>query len=82
MLRLLKGLFLAALLVLLGVFAVANRQAISLSLDPLPFAVDLPLYLLVFLVFAAGLVLGMLAQWLLRDRPAAAKPTAGAVTKA
>jgi putative membrane protein len=76
------GLIIAILLVLLGIFAVANRQAISLSLDPLPFAIDLPLYLLVFLVFAAGLVLGMLAQWLLRVRPAAAKPTAGAVTKA
>jgi len=82
LLRLLKGLIIAILLVLLGIFAVANRQAISLSLDPLPFAIDLPLYLLVFLVFAAGLVLGMLAQWLLRVRPAAAKPTAGAVTKA
>jgi len=62
--RFLRGLIGAVLLVLLVIFAVANRQPVTVGLDPLPFAVDLPLYLLVFLVFFAGLVLGAMAgRW-------------------
>jgi uncharacterized integral membrane protein len=60
--RFLRGVIGAILLVLLVVFAVANRQAVTVNTDPLPFAVDLPLYLLVFLVFFAGLVIGVLAD--------------------
>ena len=60
--RFLRGLIGAILLILLVVFAVANRQAVTVNADPLPFAVDLPLYLLVFLVFFAGLVIGVLAD--------------------
>jgi uncharacterized integral membrane protein len=60
--RFLRGVIGAILLVLLAVFAVANRQTVTVNTDPLPFAVDLPLYLLVFLVFFAGLVLGALAD--------------------
>ncbi len=54
----------AFLLLLLVVFAVANRQVVTVSLDPLPFIIHLPLYLLVFAVFLTGLVLGALGQWL------------------
>lgn len=54
--------FLGALLLLvLVVFAVANKGAVIVSVDPLPFQIELPLYLLVFLVFFAGLVLGVIA---------------------
>jgi len=64
----------AFLLLLLVVFAVANRQSVAVSLDPLPFAIDLPLYLLVFVIFLLGLVLGALGQWLgnLARKPAKA----------
>lgn len=71
----------AILLLLLVVFAVANRQSITVSLDPLPFAIDLPLYLLVFIIFLAGLCLGALLQWLggfgRRRKPAQAGKAAG-----
>jgi len=45
-------------------FAVSNREPVSLGLWPLPFLVDLPLYLLVLLVLLAGLVLGAAAVWI------------------
>ncbi|MFC3675824.1 lipopolysaccharide assembly protein LapA domain-containing protein [Ferrovibrio xuzhouensis] len=62
--RFLRGLIGAVLLVLLVVFAVGNRQTVTINTDPLPFAVDLPLYLLVFVTLFAGLVLGVLAgKW-------------------
>lgn len=52
----------ALLLLVLILFAVANRQVVGVSLEPLPFALDLPLYLLVFAVFLLGLVIGALAD--------------------
>jgi len=62
--RFLRVLIGALLLILLIVFAVANRQPVDVSLDPLPFLIELPLYLLVFLVFIAGLVIGAVAgRW-------------------
>lgn len=62
--RFLRVLIGALLLIILIVFAVANRQAISVSLEPLPFLLELPLYLLVFLVFFVGLVLGVIVgRW-------------------
>lgn len=60
--RFLRVLIGAVLLILLIVFAVANRQTVAVSLEPLPFLIDLPLYLLVFLVFFSGLLLGALAD--------------------
>lgn len=62
--RFLRGLIGAVLFVLLVVFAVGNRQTVTINTDPLPFAVDLPLYLLVFVALFSGLVLGVLAgKW-------------------
>jgi uncharacterized integral membrane protein len=53
--------FLGALfLLILVVFAVANKGTVMVSVDPLPFEVELPLYLLVFLVFLTGLVCGVI----------------------
>ncbi|HKM69913.1 MAG TPA: lipopolysaccharide assembly protein LapA domain-containing protein [Stellaceae bacterium] len=42
-------------------FAVSNRESVSLGLWPLPFLIDLPLYLLVLLVLLAGVVIGATA---------------------
>ncbi|MFN4309770.1 MAG: LapA family protein [Ferrovibrio sp.] len=65
--RFLRVLFAALLLIVLVVFAVSNRQVVVVSLEPLPFILDLPLYLLVFLIFLTGLiagaVLGRLNAW-------------------
>jgi lipopolysaccharide assembly protein A len=45
-------------------FAVANRPVVSLALWPLPFAIDLPLYLLVFATLLIGFAVGVIAVWL------------------
>ena len=60
----------AALVMPIGV---ANRQAVTLNLDPFgraatPFAVDLPLSLLMFVLFMLGLLLGGAATWLSQGR--------------
>ncbi|MBI5163625.1 MAG: DUF1049 domain-containing protein [Magnetospirillum sp.] len=41
------------------IFAVANRHEVRLELWPLPWSVDLPLYLLVLVPLALGLAVGM-----------------------
>jgi len=45
-------------------FALSNREPISLGLWPLPFFVDLPLYLLVLSLLLAGFVIGAAATWI------------------
>ncbi|MGE4280904.1 MAG: lipopolysaccharide assembly protein LapA domain-containing protein [Magnetospirillum sp.] len=49
---------------LIVVFAVANRHDVRLEFWPLPWAVDLPVYLVVLGVLAKGLVLGAVVTWL------------------
>jgi uncharacterized integral membrane protein len=44
---------------LVATFAVANRQALTLELWPLPWSVELPTYLAVLGALMLGLVLGM-----------------------
>ena len=45
-------------------FAVSNRAIVSLGLWPLPFLIDLPLYLLALLLLLAGFVGGAAAAWI------------------
>jgi len=49
---------------LLIAFAVSNRTTVSLELWPLPFLIDLPLYLLVLLLLLAGFVAGAATAWI------------------
>jgi uncharacterized integral membrane protein len=67
----------ALLLIVLGLvlisFAVANRQIVTVSLDPFDQAnpalvVSQPLYLVVFVVLIAGVVIGGCAAWLRQAR--------------
>jgi lipopolysaccharide assembly protein A len=60
-------LFVAIFLIL---FAVSNREAVSLALWPLPFLADVPVYLLCFLSLLIGAVFGASTAWLTarRDR--------------
>lgn len=51
----------AALLIL---FAVSNRETVSLALWPLPFLVEAPLYLCFFLSLLVGGLLGASTAWL------------------
>jgi putative membrane protein len=56
--RILYRAIILAAAILLILFAVSNRETISLELWPLPFLVDLPLYLLFFLSLLVGAVIG------------------------
>ncbi len=46
------------------IFAVANRDNVSLTLWPLPLALDAPLYLVVLLTLLVGFLLGELVAWM------------------
>jgi uncharacterized integral membrane protein len=52
------------LAVLLVMFAVANRREVTVELWPLPWAVDLPLYLAVMAPLTVGIGIGAGAMWL------------------
>ena len=68
------GLVLLALIAILAIaFAVANRQVVAISFDPFSsgdpvFVLAAPLFLLVFLLVAAGVVIGGVASWLGQGR--------------
>jgi uncharacterized integral membrane protein len=62
--RALYWLLAALLAIVLTLFAVSNRQGVSLALWPLPFVAELPLYLLILLVLLAGIGLGAAAAWI------------------
>jgi uncharacterized integral membrane protein len=54
----------APIAALLALFAISNREMVSLGLWPLPFLIDLPLYLLVLAALLLGFVIGEFAAWL------------------
>jgi len=67
--RTLIGIILAAVAVVLISFAIANRQAVTLSFDPFDqvdpaFAISLPLYQLIFVILICGVAVGGCAAWL------------------
>jgi uncharacterized integral membrane protein len=57
------------LAVIIVMFAVANREAVTVSFDPFDsanpaFALTLPLFILIFVLVATGVVVGGVAAWL------------------
>jgi uncharacterized integral membrane protein len=57
------------LAVIIIVFAVANRQAVTVSFDPFSsaqpaYAVTLPLFVLIFILLILGVMIGGIATWL------------------
>jgi lipopolysaccharide assembly protein A len=62
--RVLNRAIILACAVLLILFAVSNRETVSLALWPLPFLLDAPLYLFFFLSLLVGGLLGASAAWL------------------
>ena len=58
-----KGLLFLVIAFTFVVFAIANRHATVLSLDPLPFEIELPLYLLVLACIFLGMIVGGIAAW-------------------
>lgn len=57
----LKWLFLAFVAVVAGLFAVANSHIVAIDLAPIPFTIDVPLFLLVLL----SVILGVVLCWLM-----------------
>ena len=54
--------------ILLIVFAVSNRETVSVGFWPLPFLADVPLYLLCFLSLAIGALIGVAIAWMAGHR--------------
>jgi uncharacterized integral membrane protein len=50
--------------VLLVVFAVSNREAVTVAFWPLPAKLDAPLYLVVLLAMLAGFLIGEFVAWI------------------
>src|SRR5690348_10859938 len=48
----------------LALFAASNRENVSLALWPLPFLIELPLYLLILGVLVFGFIFGEFAAWM------------------
>lgn len=62
--KLVHWLVTAPLALLLVVFAVSNRESVTVTLWPLPATLDAPLYLVVLLVLLAGFLVGQLVAWI------------------
>lgn len=54
MFAMLKWLFLLALTLVIAGFSVVNRHLVTIGFYPLPFEIELPVYLLILLTFFAG----------------------------
>ena len=73
MIRFLKALILLPLAILVVLLAVANRAPVTLSLDPFSqdapeFAMQLPLFAVIFAAVMLGVVIGGVASWLAQGR--------------
>jgi putative membrane protein len=63
-LKLLRWVLIGLVALILVVFAVANRDTITLTLWPMPVALDAPVYLVVLLTLLIGFLLGELVAWM------------------
>ena len=66
--KLLAWIVVAPLAGVVLLFAVANRNWVTVSLDPFSadapaYAVDLPMFLLIFIALIAGVIIGGVAVW-------------------
>jgi uncharacterized integral membrane protein len=67
--KLIAILFLAPIAIILVMFAVANREIVTVSFDPFDtahpaWALNTPLYLLIFALVGLGVLVGGTAAWL------------------
>lgn len=74
----LKALVLVPVAMVIVLFAVANRQIVRLSLDPLnreapALAFDVPLFAVILGALAAGILVGGFASWLAQGKHRKAK---------
>lgn len=71
--KILSALILLPVGLVVVVFAVINRQAVTLNFDPLSaeapvFSLSVPLYMVVFAALLLGILLGGMAAWLRQGR--------------
>jgi uncharacterized integral membrane protein len=67
--KIISALIIIPLLVIIVAFAVANRQVVTVSFDPFSstapaYVMTLPLFLVVFVVLIAGVLIGGTAAWI------------------
>jgi hypothetical protein len=67
--KIVAALILIPLALVIIMFAVANREIITVTFDPFDaknpaFAMTMPLFMLVFVLVGAGIVIGGIAAWL------------------
>jgi uncharacterized integral membrane protein len=62
--RLIHWLVTAPLALVLVVFAVSNRETVSVTFWPTPFEIDAPLYLVALVALLIGFLLGELTAWI------------------
>ncbi len=66
--RRIKLIIVVPIAIIVIALSVSNRQDVVINLWPLPWTIDVPLYMLGFLLFAAGALTGGLAVWSSRMR--------------
>jgi uncharacterized integral membrane protein len=66
--KLLFWVVIALVAAVLALFAASNREAVALGLWPLPFVLDLPLYLAILAALLIGFIAGALSAWLAARR--------------
>ena len=62
-----RAVFLVIAIVLI-LFAVSNRETVSVGFWPLPFLADVPLYLLCFMSLLIGALIGVAGAWMAGHR--------------
>ena len=66
--KLLWWILILPVIAVVAAFAVANRGIVSINLDPLPLAFDMPLYAALMVAVLAGLLAGGFSAWIAGGR--------------
>ena len=66
--KLLWWILILPVIAVVAAFAVANRGIVSINLDPLPLAFDMPLYAALMAAVLAGLLAGGFSAWIAGGR--------------
>lgn len=56
------------LAVAVAFFAIANRQSVTVDLWPLPYAMTLPLFIIIIATVIFGFLIGVLVHWIIAGR--------------
>ena len=62
--KILFWIFVLLVALVLALFAVSNRESVALGLWPVPFLVEIPLYVAMLAALAVGFVIGEFAAWI------------------